>query len=67
MNAQPTALKLKAVAQDGMRVRANAGAASFRRKGRLEDYLDVAREREQRVEAALTRLPELEAITSRRP
>lgn len=88
-------VKLKAVAQDGMRVRASAGAASFRRKGRLEDYLEVARERvqtlkqqmeddpgqddrrqraaqeravrerEQRVAAALTRLPELEAIKER--
>ena len=35
---------LKRVAQDGMRVRANAGAASFRRKPRLERFLAEARE-----------------------
>ena len=35
---------LKRVAQDGMRVRANAGAASFRRKPRLERFLAAARE-----------------------
>lgn len=34
---------LKRVAQDGVRVRAGAGAASFRRKERLEGYLDEAR------------------------
>jgi len=38
-------LKLQAVAQDGMRVRASAGAGSFRRKERLEGYLDAAKER----------------------
>lgn len=32
------------VAQDGMRVRASAGKASFRRRGRLESFLDEARE-----------------------
>ena len=35
---------LKRVAQDGMRVRASAGAASFRRKPRLERFLAEARE-----------------------
>jgi transposase len=35
---------LKRVAQDGMRVRANAGAASFRRRPRLERFLAEARE-----------------------
>ena len=38
-------LKLQAVAQDGMRVRASAGASSFRRKERLEGYLDAAKQR----------------------
>ncbi len=37
------AVKLKRVAQDGMRVRATAGAASFRRRGTLERCLDEAR------------------------
>ena len=38
-------VKLKSVAQDGMRVRASAGAASFRREEKLKGYLDTARER----------------------
>jgi len=42
---------LKRVAQDGMRVRANAGAASFRRRPRLERFLAEAREQ---VEALKT-------------
>lgn len=42
------AVKLKRVAQDGMRVRASAGAASFRRRGTLERCLEGAR---QQVEA----------------
>jgi hypothetical protein len=33
------------VAQDGVRVRASAGAASFRREGKLESLLETARER----------------------
>ncbi len=40
---------LKRVAQDGTRVRASAGAASFRRRGRLEDYLQAAREQVEAV------------------
>lgn len=36
-------LKLKAVAQDGVRVRASAGAASFRREEKLEALLSTAR------------------------
>lgn len=89
-------VKLKAVAQDGMRVRANAGAATFRRKQKLEGYLEqaqqrvaelkkqvdedpgedsrrrqaakarAAREREERVQAALDRLPELAEIKRRK-
>ena len=41
------AVKLSRVAQDGMRVRASAGAASFRRRGTLEECLVQARERVQ--------------------
>jgi transposase len=82
---------LNRVALDGMRVRASAGAASFRRKQTLEEHLQeahdqvarlkeemdddpsapsrrhaaarerAARERQQRLEEALARLPELEA------
>lgn len=89
------AVKLQRVAQDGVRVRASAGAASFRRKGRLQENLEQARARvrqlkaeldadpaqdsrrkiaaqqraqremHERVEAALKRLPELEAIKRR--
>jgi transposase len=88
-------VKLKQVAQDGMRVRASAGAGSFRRKEKLEGYLEAARsevarlkaeleadpgeaqrareaakrraaaEREARLEKALARLPEIEAIKQR--
>ena len=36
------AVQLKRVAQDGMRVRASAGAASFRRKPKLQALLDEA-------------------------
>ena len=82
---------LNRVAHDGMRVRASAGAASFRRRptldeclqeaedqvARLKEEMDddpsapskrhaaarerAARERQERLEAALLRLPELEA------
>lgn len=88
-------VKLHRVAQDGMRVRAGAGAGSFRRKEKLEGYLEAARaevarlkaevesdpsgaqrareaarqraaeEREARLEKALARLPEIEAIKKR--
>ena len=34
---------LRQVAQDGMRVRASAGSGSFRRKKRLEEYLEAER------------------------
>ena len=37
-------VKLKAAAQDGVRVRASAGAASFRREEKLESLLATARE-----------------------
>jgi transposase len=82
---------LNRVAQDGMRVRASAGAASFRRRPTLDEALTraqeqvealraevqedpaaadrrqksaqqrAARERAERIKAALERLPELEA------
>jgi transposase len=82
---------LERVAQDGMRVRASAGAASFRRRPTLDEALTeakeqvetlkkeleedpkasrrrqhqaqqrAARERTQRIQDALKRLPELEA------
>ena len=88
-------VKLKRVAQDGIRVRASAGAGSLRRREKLEGYLDearsrvarlkqaidadsgvesrgsqaakarAAREREARLQKALDRLPELEAIKAR--
>jgi len=38
-------VKLKSVAQDGVRVRASAGAASFRREEKLKSALETARER----------------------
>jgi transposase len=90
------AVTMQRVAQDGMRVRASAGAASFRRKGSLQENLERARERvrklkaeldadpaqdsrrkvaaqqrarremQQRLQAALDRMPELEAIKQRR-
>ena len=46
-------LQLKRVAQDGIRVRAHAGAASFRRKRTLRKCLTVAREQVKRVRAML--------------
>ena len=85
-------VQLKRVAQDGMRVRASAGAVSFRRRATLERHLEAAREqverlkcqvhvdpgvpnrkqqaardraareRQERIQSALDRLPELEAI-----
>jgi transposase len=45
------AITLERVAQDGMRVRADAGAASFRRQLRLEEHLGEARELVQTVKA----------------
>ena len=89
------AVKLECVAQDGVRVRASAGAASFRRKASLQDNLELARARvrqlkeqidadpaqdsrrkaaaqqrarremQERLQSALERLPELEAIKRR--
>lgn len=44
---------LKRVAQDGVRVRANAGAASFRRQPRLRECLREAKEQVRRAKAML--------------
>jgi transposase len=43
------AVTLERVAQDGMRVRASAGASSFRRRERLNECLKLARERVERM------------------
>lgn len=45
------AIKLARVAQDGMRVRANAGAASFRREPRLVEFLAQAQARVAELKA----------------
>lgn len=55
-------VELKRVAQDGMRVRASAGAASFRRKKTLEECLTVA---EEQI-AALRVLENDESVTSKK-
>lgn len=89
------AISLERVAQDGMRVRASAGAASFHRRATLQEHLSeagelvqtlkaqaaedpgagqrraqaaklrAAREREERVRAALEELKEVEEIKKR--
>jgi len=51
------------VAEDGMRVRANAGASSFRRGPRLQQFLEEA---EQQVEALKKELEEDPAAGTRR-
>jgi transposase len=45
------AISLERVAQDGMRVRADAGAASFRRQATLEEHLGQAGELVQTIKA----------------
>jgi len=54
---------LDRVAQDGVRVRASAGAASFRRRGTLEECL---REAEEHVQALKREVEDDPAATSRR-
>lgn len=54
---------LTRVAQDGIRVRASAGAASFRRQGRLEEYLAEAT---TQVEALRREVDEDAGATARR-
>jgi transposase len=46
-------VKLKRVAQDGVRVRASAGAASFRREETLSAYLEAARREVETLKRAL--------------
>lgn len=46
-------VKLQQVAQDGMRVRASAGAGSFRRKEKLEGHLEAARAEVARLKGEL--------------
>jgi transposase len=58
-------VKLKRVAQDGMRVRASAGAASFRRKEKLEGYLDAAQKRVETLKAKLDEDPGAESRRSK--
>jgi transposase len=49
---------LNRVAQDGMRVRASAGKASFRRRDRLEAFLQEAREQVQALKQLADESPE---------
>jgi transposase len=42
-------VKMDRVAQDGMKVRASAGKSSFRRQGRLEEFLEEAREQVEKL------------------
>jgi transposase len=49
---------LKRVAQDGMRVRASAGKASFRRRPRLEQFLEEARAQVEALKALADETPE---------
>ena len=51
------AVKLECVAQDGVRVRASAGAASFRRKASLQDNLELARARVRELKEQIRRRP----------
>lgn len=46
------------VAQDGMRVRASAGKASFRRRGRLETFLEEARRQVETLNQLADESPE---------
>jgi transposase len=57
------AVKLQAVAQDGMRVRASAGAGSFRREEQIKGFLDAAR---QQVEALKKQIDDDPGAESRR-
>ena len=50
-------VKLKAVAQDGVRVRASAGAGSFRREDKLKAYLEAARQRVQTLKEQIDEDP----------
>lgn len=50
-------VKVKRVAQDGMRVRASAGAGSFRREEKLKGYLEQAKREVQRLKRELEEDP----------
>ena len=50
-------VKLQAVAQDGMRVRASAGASSFRREEKLQGYLETAKQRVAELKRQLDDAP----------
>ena len=54
-------VELKRVAQDGMRVRASAGAASFRREKSLRKCLDEAREQVRETAREMQAGPEVSA------
>jgi transposase len=54
---------MKCVAQDGMRVRASAGKASFRRRGRLEEFREQARRQLEALRQLAEESPE--ALTTR--
>jgi hypothetical protein len=54
---QTGAVTLERVAQDGVRVRANAGASSFRRRETLERHLAEAKQRVDALRAELTADP----------
>jgi transposase len=49
---------MKRIAQDGMRVRANAGKGSFRRRSRLEQHLEEARQQVEGLRKLLDESPE---------
>lgn len=51
------AVTLNRMAQDGVRVRANAGGGSFRRRKRLKEFLEVADEQVQRLRRELDEDP----------
>lgn len=51
-------IDVSALAQDGVRVRASAGAASFRRRGRLERHLAVARDLVERLKREVDENPD---------
>lgn len=53
------AISLERVAQDGMRVRADAGAASFRRQASLDEHLSQARELVQTIKTQIQTDPGL--------
>jgi len=53
------AISLERVAQDGMRVRADAGAASFRRQASLDEHLSQARELVQTIKTQAEKDPGL--------